>query len=44
MTTSLPRRPVAYWELFRVQNGLIVEHWDVIAAIPAKLPHDNGLF
>jgi predicted SnoaL-like aldol condensation-catalyzing enzyme len=36
--------PVAYWDLFRVQDGRIVEHWDVIAPIPAGLPHANGLF
>ncbi|MFC3899217.1 nuclear transport factor 2 family protein [Lentzea rhizosphaerae] len=36
--------PVAYWDLFRVQDGKIVEHWDVIAPIPASLPHSNGLF
>jgi predicted SnoaL-like aldol condensation-catalyzing enzyme len=36
--------PVAYYDLFRVQNGKIVEHWDVIAPIPAQLPHGNGLF
>lgn len=36
--------PVAYWDLFRVQDGKIVEHWDVIVPIPASLPHSNGLF
>ena len=36
--------PVAYWDLFRVEGGKIVEHWDVITPIPAKLPHQNGLF
>jgi predicted SnoaL-like aldol condensation-catalyzing enzyme len=36
--------PVAYWDLFRVEDGKIVEHWDVIAPIPASLPHSNGLF
>jgi len=36
--------PVAYYDLFRVQDGKIVEHWDVIAPIPTELPHANGLF
>ncbi|MFE2141556.1 ester cyclase [Streptomyces sp. NPDC059456] len=36
--------PVAYYDLFRVADGKIVEHWDVIAPIPAELPHVNGLF
>ena len=36
--------PVAYWDLFRVADGKIVEHWDVVAPIPAELPHTNGLF
>lgn len=36
--------PVVYYDLFRVEKGLIVEHWDVIQSIPAEIPHDNGLF
>ncbi|GLP65045.1 polyketide cyclase [Streptomyces sp. TUS-ST3] len=36
--------PVAYYDLFRVVDGKIVEHWDVIAPVPAELPHANGLF
>lgn len=36
--------PVAYWDLFRVAEGKIVEHWDVIAPVPSSLPHGNGLF
>ncbi|NGY66038.1 SnoaL-like domain-containing protein [Lentzea sp. NEAU-D13] len=36
--------PVAYWDLFRVADGKIVEHWDVVAPIPAELPHTNGIF
>ncbi|MFI1105866.1 nuclear transport factor 2 family protein [Streptomyces melanogenes] len=36
--------PVAYWDLFRFADGKIVEHWDVVAPVPDKLPHPNGLF
>ncbi|TDD62998.1 hypothetical protein E1263_01430 [Kribbella antibiotica] len=36
--------PVAYYDLFRVADGKIVEHWDAITPIPAELPHANGLF
>lgn len=36
--------PSAFYDLFRVADGKIVEHWDAIAPIPAQLPHDNGLF
>ncbi|MGW1717718.1 nuclear transport factor 2 family protein [Streptomyces sp. NPDC002156] len=36
--------PVAYYDLFRVADGRIVEHWDVISPVPAELPHGNGLF
>lgn len=36
--------PVAYYDLFRVAGGRMVEHWDVIAPIPPDLPHANGLF
>ncbi len=36
----------AYYDLFRLENGLIVEHWDVIATIPAKSDwkNTNGKF
>ena len=36
--------PVVYYDLFRLEEGLIVEHWDVIQSIPAAIPHSNGLF
>lgn len=33
---------VAYYDLFRVDNGKIAEHWDTIEAIPAKTEWKNG--
>jgi predicted SnoaL-like aldol condensation-catalyzing enzyme len=37
-------RPHVLNDLFRVADGKIVEHWDVIGEVPAQLPHDNSLF
>jgi len=36
----------AFYDLFRLEDGLIVEHWDVIATIPPKSDwkNDNGKF
>ena len=36
----------AFYDLFRFENGQIVEHWDVIAPIPAKSEwkNENGKF
>lgn len=36
----------AFYDLFRLENGLIVEHWDVITTIPSKedWKNDNGKF
>jgi predicted SnoaL-like aldol condensation-catalyzing enzyme len=31
-------------DIFRVQNGKVVEHWDVIQDIPEKPANNNGMF
>jgi len=31
-------------EIFRLENGKIEEHWDVIQEIPSESPHPNGMF
>lgn len=36
--------PAIYADLWRVQDGKIVEHWDAISPIPAEMPHTNGAF
>jgi len=36
--------PTAYFDLFRVADSKIVEHWDVIAPIPNQMAHSNGKF
>ncbi len=41
---ALGTTPTAFFDLFRIENGKIVEHWDTISAIPADMPHNNGKF
>lgn len=38
--------PTAFYDLFRLEDGLIVEHWDVIETIPEKSEwkNENGKF
>lgn len=37
-------RQQAFYDLFRLKNGKIVEHWDVIEEIPTEMAHNNGKF
>lgn len=41
-----PGDHVAYYDLFRLEDGLVVEHWDVIQPIPTKAEwkNENGKF
>lgn len=40
---ALGDNPTAFYDLFRLEDGLIVEHWDVIAPMPgADAPHNEA--
>ncbi len=43
---SLGGTPTSFYDLFRVENGKIAEHWDVVAAIlpPSEAKNINGKF
>ncbi|WP_298854625.1 nuclear transport factor 2 family protein [uncultured Ruegeria sp.] len=41
---TLGGAPTAFFDLFRVEDGKIVEHWDTISEIPSEMAHDNGKF
>lgn len=40
----LADKPTAFYDLFRVEDGKIVEHWDIIEEIPTEMAHENGKF
>jgi len=38
-------KPQAFYDLFRVEDGKMVEHWDVIQPVPTEnLANNNGMF
>lgn len=38
------QKPYVFYDLFRVKDGKVVEHWDVVNEIPEKMAHNNGVF
>ncbi len=36
--------PWAFFDLWRLEDGKIVEHWDTVAPIPDEWAHNNGKF
>jgi predicted SnoaL-like aldol condensation-catalyzing enzyme len=44
MSGSPSERGQAVADLFRLENGKLVEHWDVIQEVPAESKNDNSMF
>jgi predicted SnoaL-like aldol condensation-catalyzing enzyme len=44
VTTSPDSRGLAGIDIFRLENGKIVEHWDARQPVPEKMANRNGMF
>ena len=41
MAVAFAGKPTSFYNLFRVQNGKIAEHWDTMENIPARAERMN---
>jgi predicted SnoaL-like aldol condensation-catalyzing enzyme len=41
---ALPTGDVAAVDILRVQDGLVVEHWDVVQPVPEEPANPHGMF
>jgi predicted SnoaL-like aldol condensation-catalyzing enzyme len=41
---ATPQGDLATVDLFRVDDGVIVEHWDVVQPVPNEVHHPHGMF
>lgn len=41
---ATPQGDLATVDIFRVDRGVVVEHWDVVQPVPDELPHPHGMF
>jgi len=41
---ALPTGDVAAVDILRIQDGLVVEHWDVVQPIPEETVNPHGMF
>jgi hypothetical protein len=39
---SIGGKPTAFFDLFRVENGKLAEHWDTVATIPDRSTWKNA--
>jgi predicted SnoaL-like aldol condensation-catalyzing enzyme len=44
ITTSGEDRGTAAADIFRVEDGKVVEHWDVLQPVPGEAANDNTMF